>query len=185
MKAPVAPILIGYDDSPGSRRAVETAAGIFLERRAIVLHVWSPVSILAAAYGGAVAIPSYTDEEIRQAATAIADEGCARAAAVGLRAQPEVAEVTSDGMWRTILEVADRHDAAVIVLGARGLSTFKALLLGSVSHGVAQHSHRPVLVVPPEATATNEEPRARIAGASEISVNGMADAPNARIPERL
>jgi nucleotide-binding universal stress UspA family protein len=60
-----------------------------------------------------------------------------------------VAKVTLDGMWPTILEVADRDDARVIVLGARGLSTFKAIALGSVSHGVAQHSHRPVLVVPP------------------------------------
>ncbi len=37
----------------------------------------------------------------------------------------------------------------MIVIGARGLSTFKSFVLGSVSHGVAQHAHVPVLIVPP------------------------------------
>ncbi len=35
------------------------------------------------------------------------------------------------------------------MLGTRGLSGFKSMVLGSVSHGVAQHAHVPVLVVPP------------------------------------
>ena len=64
---------------------------------------------------------------------------------------PETAEVTFDGTWHTILDAADEYDAGLIVVGARGLSTFKSVMLGSVSHGIAQHSHRPVLVVPPAA----------------------------------
>jgi len=44
----------------------------------------------------------------------------------------------------------DTMESVVLsMLGARGLSTFKSLLLGSVSHGVAQHSHHPMLIVPP------------------------------------
>jgi nucleotide-binding universal stress UspA family protein len=48
----------------------------------------------------------------------------------------------------TILEVADEIDAAAIIVGTRGLGGVKSVLLGSVSHGVVQRSHRPVLVVP-------------------------------------
>ena len=75
------------------------------------------------------------------------------AAEAGLVALPLVASGTLDGTFRTILHVADEQDAGVIVMGSRGLGGVRALFLGSVSHGVVQHSHRPVLVVPPTADA--------------------------------
>jgi nucleotide-binding universal stress UspA family protein len=149
------PILICYDRSEGSRRAIEKAAELFPGKTAIVLHLWSPMAVIATAYGGAVAIPSYSDDELQKAAATVAEDGCRWATAAGLHAKPETAEVTYDGTWHTILDVADEYDAGLIVVGARGMSTFKSVMLGSVSHGVAQHSHRPVLVVPP-AAATHE-----------------------------
>ena len=39
--------------------------------------------------------------------------------------------------------------AAVIVLGSRGLTGVRELVEGSLSHEVAEHARRPVLVVPP------------------------------------
>ena len=39
------------------------------------------------------------------------------------------------------------EDARVIAIGSRGHSGLKSALLGSVSHGVANHSTRPVLLV--------------------------------------
>lgn len=148
------PILICYDGSEGSRHAIEKAGELFPAKAAIVLHVWSPFAIIAAAYGGAVALPSYEDDELQKAATRTADDGCRLASAAGLQARPEVAEVTFEGSWHTILGVADECEASLIVVGARGLSTFKSLVLGSVSHGVTQHAHRPVLVVPPSLEAS-------------------------------
>ena len=150
------PILICYDGSDGSRRAIAKAAELFPGKTAVVLHIWSPTAIIAASYGGAVAIPVYNDDELRQAAVKIAEDGCGRATAAGLHARAEVAEATYNGVWHTILELADRDDAGIIVLGARGLSTFKSFVLGSVSHGVAQHSHRPVLVIPPAAAPAGD-----------------------------
>ena len=36
------------------------------------------------------------------------------------------------------------------MLGARGLSAVRSIVLGSVSYSVAQHAHLPVLIVPPD-----------------------------------
>jgi nucleotide-binding universal stress UspA family protein len=47
-----------------------------------------------------------------------------------------------------LLGVADEEDADLIVLGSRGLGGYPELLLGSTSTQVAQHSHRPVTIVP-------------------------------------
>jgi nucleotide-binding universal stress UspA family protein len=147
-----APILLCYDRSEGAKHAIETAGAVLRGRKAIVLNVWSPVAVIAAAYGGmATALPSYNDADLQKAAEELTEEGVQVAAAAGFDAAPDAAEVTYNGTSRTILEVADTHDAALIVLGARGLSAFRSLLLGSVSHGVAQHAHRPVLIVPPPA----------------------------------
>ena len=52
------PILICYDRSAGARHAIETAGSLFPVSKAIVLHVWSPIAIIAAAYGGMVAHPA-------------------------------------------------------------------------------------------------------------------------------
>jgi nucleotide-binding universal stress UspA family protein len=56
--------------------------------------------------------------------------------------------------WEGIVDLADEIDAAVIVIGSRGLTGVRERLEGSVSHEVAEHARRPVLVVPP-----NEPPR--------------------------
>jgi nucleotide-binding universal stress UspA family protein len=48
-----------------------------------------------------------------------------------------------------VVEAADDVDAAVIVIGSRGLTGTQELLKGSLSHDVAEHARRPVLIVPP------------------------------------
>ncbi|WP_248924688.1 universal stress protein [Paenibacillus hamazuiensis] len=48
---------------------------------------------------------------------------------------------------KTILRLADRIGADLIVVGSRGLTGLNEFVLGSVSHNVVQHSKVPVLVV--------------------------------------
>jgi nucleotide-binding universal stress UspA family protein len=47
-----------------------------------------------------------------------------------------------------VLVAADDEDVDLIVLGSRGLGGYPELLLGSTSTQVAQHSSRPVTIVP-------------------------------------
>jgi nucleotide-binding universal stress UspA family protein len=143
------PILLCYDRSVGSVRAIETAGALFPGRAAIVLHVWSPMAALGAVYGALVPSAAFDEREITQAAMLLAEEGVRMADGAGLEATPAIASARFDGTANTILAVAEQHQAGVIVVGARGLSAMRAIVLGSVSHGVVQHAHCPVLVIPP------------------------------------
>ena len=47
----------------------------------------------------------------------------------------------------SIVEYANTHGIDLIVIGARGLSTFKKIFLGSVSHYVMQKADMPIVLV--------------------------------------
>jgi len=46
-----------------------------------------------------------------------------------------------------IVEYAERENIDLLVIGSRGLTGFKKLLVGSVASGVVTYAHCPVLVV--------------------------------------
>ncbi|HSP08979.1 MAG TPA: universal stress protein [Candidatus Dormibacteraeota bacterium] len=54
---------------------------------------------------------------------------------------------------KVIADVADQEGADLIVVGRRGRGGAAELLLGSVSHELALHSRRPVLLIEPETAA--------------------------------
>jgi nucleotide-binding universal stress UspA family protein len=85
----------------------------------------------------------------RAAATAgdrVADEGARIAREAGLLAE-SVAVQAAGPVWKTIIELADRDDAATIVMGSRGRAGIRAMLLGSVSSAVVHHADRPTLII--------------------------------------
>lgn len=60
-----------------------------------------------------------------------------------------VTVVLREGVAETaILEAAEADDVDLVMLGRRGLGGIRRALLGSVSRYVADHSRRPVLIVP-------------------------------------
>ena len=76
----------------------------------------------------------------------VADEGVRIAIEAGLHATPVAVE--ADGpVWTTILETADQLDAATIVMGSRGHTGPRSMLLGSVSSAVLHHTDRPTLLL--------------------------------------
>ena len=80
----------------------------------------------------------------------MAEEGAGIARATGFDATSIAAEAKGP-IWVAVEQVAEEHDAGAIVMGTRGLSGIKSLLLGSVSSGIVHHAQRPALVVAPDA----------------------------------
>jgi nucleotide-binding universal stress UspA family protein len=140
-------LLIAYDGSEQAAEAIAFAARTFGHARATVLFAWEPGLLGAVAVGAPTAIPDEEIEHEEQVAQRVAEAGAEKARAAGLEAEAEAVESAS-AVWRTIVDAADRHHPDVIVMGTRGLSGVRALVLGSVSHGVAQHATQPVLIVP-------------------------------------
>ena len=144
-------ILICYDGSVDAQAAISTAGALFAGQDATVLTIWEGLSEVLARTGAGLGAAPLDFEDADRASTAAAleraDEGCALARVAGLNAEPETARQDLT-VWATIIDQADALGADAIILGSRGLTGMKSLLLGSVSHAVLQHADRPVMVVP-------------------------------------
>jgi len=145
------PLLLCYDDTHEAARAIQTAGGLFAGRRAVVLTVRQPPA--AVLLGVDPAWPTDSsgdffelDREGAEHGGRVASDGVRIARSVGFDAEPLAVEATGPA-WRTIVEVADRYDAAAIILGNRPRTTIAARLAGRVSGAVAEHAGRPTLVV--------------------------------------
>jgi len=76
----------------------------------------------------------------------IVNEVREKAVAKGVDVQTEViSDVIS--ITKVIVDYAEENDVNLIVLGTRGISGIKRLLLGSTASGVVTYSHCPVMVV--------------------------------------
>ena len=146
-------ILLCYDGSADARAALESAAELFPGQSVTVLTVWQPfVEVAARSTVGFGMVPQIPDSDEIDAASAknaeqTAEEGVELVGKLGLEAKPHaVAQMTTTG--RAILAEADQLGADAIVMGSRGLTGVKSMLLGSVSHEVIQHADRTVVVVP-------------------------------------
>ena len=144
------PVLFCYDGSDGSKTALAAAVEWIKPADAVVLTVWTPAALLLARAGSfVVAIPNEGEVDEQEAASAqqIAEEGAAGARRRGYNATARVAQA-GESVAKTIDEVAEDLDAGLIVCGQRGRGAVGSVLLGSVSHALAAHTKRPVLIAP-------------------------------------
>jgi nucleotide-binding universal stress UspA family protein len=63
-----------------------------------------------------------------------------------IKVQTEIL-VAVNSVVKEIVEYAEKQDVDLIVIGTRGMSGLKRILLGSTSSGVVTYAHCPVLVV--------------------------------------
>jgi nucleotide-binding universal stress UspA family protein len=143
-----APILFCYDGSDEAARAIETAAMLLRPRRAVVLNIGPPLTGAESVAAMSSVVPGDAFEDLnKSSAQEIANKGADIARASGFEAEPR-ADVAAP-TWQGIVDVAEELNAPAIVIGSRGLSGLKEVVDGSVSHQVAEHAGRPVLIVPP------------------------------------
>jgi nucleotide-binding universal stress UspA family protein len=140
-------LLLCYDGSDQATEAIEFVAALFPRgTRATVLYAWESAALAVSGGMAAMAIPPDADEQDKAHALRLAEAGAQHARSFGLDAEARVEPATAS-TWRTIVDVAD-GEYDVIVMGTRGLTGVRSLLLGSSSHQVAQHATCPVLIVP-------------------------------------
>jgi nucleotide-binding universal stress UspA family protein len=146
------PVLFCFDGSDGSRAAMRAAADLIVRPvDAVVLTVWESVATrlaLAGAFAtGNTAGGGDLDAEEESYARSVAEEGALRANEHGYKASPMIKE-SFEGMAKAILDVADLLSPRLIVCGQRGRGILRTTLLGSVSHTLASHTRRPILIAP-------------------------------------
>lgn len=134
-------IIVAVDGSANSVAAVDWAAGLAQATGAEVVAVHA-LGLLEQVDDDAKVPTQSHREEIRHHLETTWCEPLERA---GVSYRP----LLRDGSpVSVVLEVADEVDADVVVVGSRGLGGYPELLLGSTSTQIAQHSARPVVIVP-------------------------------------
>jgi nucleotide-binding universal stress UspA family protein len=147
-------ILVGFDGSEEAADAIRCAGQLLAPRHAMVAHVWDSLAELPLhsdidhLTGSMKEAAEELDSEEAREAAAIAARGAELAEQAGFEAVP-IAARGRPKAWPTLLHLAEEHAAAAVVVGSRGLGGVKSALLGSVSSGVLDHAHLPVLIVPP------------------------------------
>jgi nucleotide-binding universal stress UspA family protein len=131
------PVVVAFDGSGPARAAVDAAVRLFPGRPLLIASVWEP-----AAAGSLVA------QARRDYAATIANEGLGMVRAAGAGAGAEAVPMPdSENVAETLLELAERADAAALVVGSRGHRAVRSSLFGSTSTRLLHESRRPVVVV--------------------------------------
>jgi nucleotide-binding universal stress UspA family protein len=133
-------ILIATDGSAGSRVAIDEGLELAESLGAGVTFVSvrpAPSPVLGEPY-----YQRALTKELARARAAL-DEAVAFATERGIECDAMVLE---GNIADEIIALGRERDAAVIVVGTRGLGPFKSRLMGSVSSAVVHSANRPVLV---------------------------------------
>jgi nucleotide-binding universal stress UspA family protein len=140
-------ILICYDGSIDAKEAIARGGLLLRGHRATVLSVWQPFDAAAVGLTGGVVDMQGVDEASRRYAQDQAQEGAQLAVEAGFDAEARTVDRRTT-IADAILDQADALEADAILMGSRGLTGVKSMLLGSVSHAVIQHADRTVILVP-------------------------------------
>ncbi|ANS32036.1 universal stress protein UspA (plasmid) [Rhodococcus opacus] len=126
------PVVVGWDGSAGAETAIAATAHLFPDREVL------PVCV----------DEGFTPPE------APANVGGREVLRCNSQRSPAL---HGRGIADALVTAANAHDAAAVVVGSRGRSATREILLGSVAMATLHHCHRPVMVVPSRSEAPIDE----------------------------
>ncbi|QYR21608.1 universal stress protein [Paenibacillus sp. sptzw28] len=137
-------ILVAYDGSLSSVKALETAVRLVEDKQAerlTVVHVYS-IPYMAVA-DSIVTVPNSIQMDwLERVKILLADAG------KQIAHLPYAHTAVLEGSpAEAILQYTEENGCDLIVIGSRGLSSLREFMMGSVSHNVAQHSKVPVMII--------------------------------------
>ena len=145
-------VVLGFDGSPHARQAIALLAALDVPRgaRATIFRAVDTMQVPAQALA-----PAHVRNAVAAEVARINKERFARSRAELERATDTLAaagwkvkSVVTDGApLRDLLRVVSTTRADLLIVGARGVSGVKHLLLGSVAEGALNRSPVPVLIV--------------------------------------
>ena len=133
-------VLLTTDGSPNATLAAQSAVEL-CERTGSELHVVHVGEYLPTFY----ALTEEEPAELRHIAQRVLDEQMERLRAAG--GQVAQAHLLLGRPAEQIVNLSEELGVGVIVIGSRGHSALRRVLLGSVSESVVRHAHCPVFVV--------------------------------------
>ncbi len=133
-------LIVGYDDSPGARAALEVAIELAgdLGDRLVIAFGYEPPGDIGEELTAARAA-------VREIGERVAHHALSRVTAAGVEAELAVVDARPVD---ALLELAEARDARMIVVGSYGESPIKGAILGSTPHKLLHLADRPVLAVP-------------------------------------
>jgi nucleotide-binding universal stress UspA family protein len=141
-------ILVAIDGSSSGRRALDEAVKVARATGARVQAlcvVQRPARLVDVGSGFAEEQTRHSPEN--DAATAALDEARALFEREGVSGATRAADASGESIAEVIYRIAAEEEVDLVVMGTRGLSGMKRMLLGSVAESFLRLADRPVMLV--------------------------------------